>query len=88
MLVNLRIQEKNWLTKSQNPATTLVRIIEMFVEILTLSLEVIEDIGAELAAVAIKEARLPIVSQLVKQTIPNLPSQVIIAKTPTSIATK
>lgn len=88
MLVNLCIQEKNRLTKSQNPATTLATIIEMLVGILTPSLEVMEDVGAELAAVAIEEARLPMVPQLVEQTIPNPPTQAITARTPASIAIK
>lgn len=72
MLVNLCIQEKNRLTKSQNPATIVITIMEILVENFTPNLEVMKDVKAEPVTVVTKEAKLLIVYQLVEQTIPNL----------------
>ena len=57
-------------------------------EILTSSLEVVEDVGAEPVTVVIKEARLPIIYQPMEQKTPNPLTQVITVKIPVSIIIK
>lgn len=53
--------KKNQLTKLQNPALALVIVIEIqiFMEIFTFSLKVVEDEEAKPVAVATKNAKLP-----------------------------
>ena len=82
--------KKNWLTKLQNPALALATVTEIqtFVEILTPSLEVVEDMGAEPVVEATEEARLLMGHQLVEQTIPNPPTLAITARTPALTAIK
>ena len=60
--------QKNRLTKLQNPALALAIATEMqiFIGILTSSLMIVENVGAEPVAVAIVKARLPIIYQLVE----------------------
>lgn len=85
----LQATKNNRLTKSQNPALALATVteIQILVEILTPSLKVVEDMGAA-AAKGNKEAGFLTVQQLVEQITPNLPTQVIIAKTPALTAIK
>lgn len=85
-----QITKKNQLTKLQNPTLTPATVteIQVFIEILTSSLEVMEDAGAEPVAVATEEARLPMVYQLRGQIIPNPPTQAITARTPALTAIK